>query len=137
MISGILEFWYYFLQMHRFLFLFSKSTQSILSHHSKYLKQQASVTAHTGRILLGRQQKVHTQDMRASGPCRSGLNPAWVPFLYFCSPPWSPIGSVLYKIGLVPTTYPGRGMFGCIFPHPRFPFQSLDFLPLSLFLAFF
>ena len=28
--------------------------------------------------------------MRASGPCRSGLNPAWVPFLYFLFPPPEP-----------------------------------------------
>ena len=126
-----------------FYFYFLNLFQSILSHHSKDLKQQTSVTVHTGGILLGRQQKVHTQDMRASGPRRSGLNTAWVPFLYFLFPPLEPgsvlyrIGSVLYKIGLVSTIYQEGGMFGCVFSHPSFPFQSLDFLPLSLFLGFF
>lgn len=120
-----------------FYFYFLSLFQSILSHHSKDLKQQTSVTAHIGRILLGRQQKVHTQDMRASRPCRSGFNPAWVPFLYFLFPPLEPVGSALCKIGLVSATYQEGGMFGCVFSHPRFLFQSLDFLPLSLFLGFF
>lgn len=122
-----------------FYFYFLSLLQSILSHHSKDLKQQASVTAHTGRILLGRQQKVHTQDMRASGPCRSGLNPAWVPFLYFLFPSLEPDWFCLIQNRACVHHLSGRGhIWVCFFPSkvpiPVLGFSSFVSFP-GLFLA--
>ena len=93
----------------------------------------------TGRILLGRQQKVHTQDMRASGPCRSGLNPAWVPFLYFLFPSLEPDWFCLIQNRACVHHLSGRGhIWVCFFPSkvpiPVLGFSSFVSFP-GLFLA--
>ena len=60
---------------------------SVLSHHSKDLKQQTNVTAWLQlRVLFSKQRIVHLQGVRVGQPQRRGLNPWLPPFIHF-SPP--------------------------------------------------
>ena len=58
-----------------------------VSHHSKDLKQQTSVTAWLQlRVLFSKQRIVHLQSVRVGRPQRRGLNPWLPPFIHLFPP---------------------------------------------------
>lgn len=68
------------------------------------LQQWTNITAHLLlKILLSRHQIVYSREGRVSRPQGMASTSAWILFYIFCLlPPWSLIGSALWKIGLMP-----------------------------------
>ena len=63
---------------------------SVLSHHSKDLKQWTSVTAWLQLSFIHKQRRVHPRGMRAGWPNRWGLSQFWLPLsVRFVSSPLS------------------------------------------------
>ena len=106
-----------------------------VSHHSKDLKQQTSVTAWLQlRVLFSKQRIVHLQSVRVGRPQRRGLNPSCHPlFIHFVStphprcPPSNP-EPALCKLGLA-----RKG--ACLF-YLRFLLWSSDLSFIPFFVGF-